>query len=114
MRHGELVRDLVAGLVASAVRPVWLPDEPDGEASLSVYETDDPATELDQPFLLVFRTRHVVTMVNAPSDGYEVVRDTPGFPAYSQMRTAPLLVRGAANSLQGLPLPFGHVTLGRL
>ena len=68
LRHGELMRDLVAGSVASAVRPMWLPDEPDGEASFSVYETDHPATELDQPFLLVFRTRHVVTMVNVRSD----------------------------------------------
>ena len=68
LRHDEPMKDLEAGLVASAVRPVWLPDEPDGEASLSVYETDDPATELDQPFLLVFRTRHVVTMVNVSSD----------------------------------------------
>ena len=70
LRHGEPMRDLVAGLVASAVRPVRLPDEPDGEAPLSVYETDDPATELDQPFLLVFRTRHVVT-VGIASDDYE-------------------------------------------
>ena len=66
--HGEFVRYLEAGLVASAIRPAWLPDESDGEASFSVYETDDPATELDQPFLLVFRTRHVVTTVNAASD----------------------------------------------
>ena len=28
-------------------------------------ETDHPTTDLDQPFLLVFRTRHVVTVVNA-------------------------------------------------
>jgi hypothetical protein len=73
------MRDLVAGFVASAIRPVWLTDEPDGEAAFSVYETDDPTTELDQPFLLVFRTRHVVTMVNALSDVNEVVRDTTGF-----------------------------------
>jgi hypothetical protein len=47
---------------------MWLPNEPDGEASLSVYKADDPATKLGQPFLLIFRTRHVVTMVNALSD----------------------------------------------
>ena len=68
LRHHESVRDLVAGLVASAIRPVRLADEPDGEAPFSVYETDDPTTELDRPFLLIFRTRHVVTMVNAFSD----------------------------------------------
>jgi hypothetical protein len=68
LRHGEPMRDLVASLVASAVCAMRLPHEPDGEASLSVYKTDDPATELDQPFLLIFRTRHVVTMVNVRSD----------------------------------------------
>ena len=106
--------DLVSGHVAASTRPAWLPDEADRKASFSVYETDHPATELDQPFLLVFRTRHVVTMVNALIGRYEVVRDTPGFPAYSQMRTAPLLVRGAANSLGDIPVSFGHVTLGPL
>jgi hypothetical protein len=100
------MRDLVSGFVAASPRPAWLPDESDREASFSVYETDHPATELDQPFLLVFRTRHVVTMVNALSDVYEVARDTPGFPAYSQMRTAPLLVRGAANSLRDITCLF--------
>jgi hypothetical protein len=38
-----------------------------------------PTTKLDQPFLLVFRTRHVVTMMNAWLDVHEVVRDTTGF-----------------------------------
>ncbi len=33
-----------------------------------------------------------------PVGRYEVVRDTPGFPAYSQMRTVPLLARGATYS----------------
>jgi hypothetical protein len=68
LRHRELVRDLETGPVAGSARPAWLPDESDREASFSVYETDHPTTELDQPFLLVFRTRHVVTMVNALSD----------------------------------------------
>ena len=68
LRHDEPMRDLVAGSVASAARSMWLPNESDGEASLSVYKTDHPATELDQPFLLVFRTRHVVTMVNVHAD----------------------------------------------
>ena len=68
LRHHEVVGDLVSGHVAAPARPAWLPDEPDREASFSVHETDHPTTELDQPFLLVFRTRHVVTMVNALSD----------------------------------------------
>ena len=66
--HRELVSNLETGLVADSALPAWLPDETDREASFSVYETDHPATELDQPFLLVFRTRHVVTMVNVLSD----------------------------------------------
>ena len=68
LRHRELVSHLVSGCIASSARPVWLPDEADREASFSVYKTDHPTTELAQPFLLVFRTRHVVTIVNAASD----------------------------------------------
>ena len=64
----KLVSDLVSGRVASSPWPVWLPDKADREASFSVYKTDHPATELAQPFLLVFRTRHVVTIVNVASD----------------------------------------------
>ena len=66
--HRELVRDLEAGLVAAPSRPAVLPDETDREASFSVYKANHPATELDQPFLLVFRTGHVVTRVNVTSD----------------------------------------------
>ena len=62
LRHCELVSDLVSGSVAASTGPASLADEADREASFSVYETDYPATELDQPFLLVFRTRHVVTL----------------------------------------------------
>jgi len=68
LRDRELVRDLISDSVASSPRTVWLPYEADREAPFSVYKADHPATELDQPFLLVFRTRHVVTMVNARSD----------------------------------------------
>ena len=68
LRDHEVMGDLVSGRVAASSRPAWLPDETDREASFSVYKTDHPTTELDQPFLLVFRTRHVVTMVNALSD----------------------------------------------
>ncbi len=91
--YRELVRHLIAGFVASAPRPAWLPDEADGEASLSVYKTQNPA-ELDQSFLLVFCTHDVVTVPATWDDtrslGYSV------FPAYSQMRTAWLPMRGAA------------------
>jgi hypothetical protein len=68
LRHRELVRNLETGYVALPARAAWLPHEADREASFSVYETDHPATKLDQPFLLIVRTRHVVTKVNAASD----------------------------------------------
>ena len=102
--HNEVVRDLVSGRVATPTRARWLPHEPDREASFSVYKTDHPSTELDQPFLLVFRTRHVVT-VDIQSDvissaGYS------GFPAYGQMRTASLPMRGATNSPETLHCLF--------
>ena len=91
------MRDLPAGPVAASPSSTGLADETDREASFSVYKTNNPATS-DQSFLLIFRiTRHVVT-VDITSDvissaGY------PGFPAYSQMHTAPLPTRGAANCL---------------
>jgi hypothetical protein len=96
LRHCELVSDLVTELVAGASGAVALSDKADGEAPLSVYEASHPATKLDQPFLLVFRTRHVVTIVNAASDATMSSAGCSGFPAYSQMRTAPLPTRGAA------------------
>ena len=68
LRHGKPRGHLVAGLVADSIRPAWLPNETDREAAFSVYKTDHPTTKLDQSFLLIFRTRHVVTMVNALSD----------------------------------------------
>jgi hypothetical protein len=67
LRHDKPVRHLISGSVTSAPCPVWLPDEADGEASFSVYKTENPA-EPDQSFLLIFRTRHVVTMVNVTLD----------------------------------------------
>jgi hypothetical protein len=71
LRHRELVRHLVTEPVAGSPGPVLLPDEADGEAPFSVYEADHPATELDQSFLLVFRTRHVVTIVNRQSGRHD-------------------------------------------
>src|SRR5215467_13946944 len=107
------MRDLVSGRVASSPLSAWLPNEADREASFSVYKTDHPATELDQPFLLVFRTRHIVT-VDIRSDIASSARYS-GFPAYGQMRTAPLLMRGATKCLRQLhTVFFRRVTLGRL
>jgi hypothetical protein len=115
LRHNELMRDLPTGPVAASVTPASLPDETDREATFSVYKTYNPATS-DQSFLLIFRiTRHVVTIVNVASDGTMSSAGYPGFPAYSQMRTATLPTRGAANCLQEHShVLFGHVTLGRL
>jgi hypothetical protein len=96
----SIIGHLKAGLVASATRSVWLTNEPDGEASLSVYKTYNPA-ELNQPFLLVFCTHGVVTVPPAwdgtRSLGYS------GFPAYGQMRTARLPTRGATIYLRTVP-----------
>ena len=93
LRHDKSVRDLIPGFVASAVRSTWLPNEPDGEASLSVHKASDPA-KLNQSFLLISCTRHVVTVPptwdDTRSAGYS------GLPAYSQMLTARLPVRRAA------------------
>jgi hypothetical protein len=75
LRNDKPRQNLVAGLVASSSRAVRLPHEADREASFSVYKTDHPATELDQPFLLVVRTRHVVT-VDVLSDDTSSARYT--------------------------------------
>ena len=85
LRHDKPMRDLVPGPVASATPPAWLPNESDGEASLSVYKASDPA-KLNQSFLLIFCTRHVVT-VPPTSDGTRSAGFSD-FPAYSQMLTA--------------------------
>src|SRR5439155_3498263 len=102
--HDEPMKHLIAGPVALPTCPVWLPDEANGEAPFSVYKASYPATELDQPFLLIFRTRHFVT-VDVLSDATSSARFT-GFPAYSQMHTAPLPTRGATNCLRDIYCPF--------
>lgn len=92
------MRDLKAGFVAVSRRPARLADKPDREATFSVYETSNPATE-DQPFLLIVRTIRIFTdrtcvrhrtHVGRVPDGYS------GFPAYSQMLTPLLPARRAA------------------
>jgi hypothetical protein len=70
LRHHEPMCHLIAGSVASSPRTASLPYEANREASFSVYKTDHPTTELDQPFLLIFRTRHVVTL-DITSDAIE-------------------------------------------
>jgi hypothetical protein len=75
---------LKAGSVAFTAHPVMLPDKADGEASFSVYKTNNPAKP-DQPFLLIARTGRIVT---AHTHLYgRVPPDPPGIPAYSQMLT---------------------------
>src|SRR5277367_213476 len=97
LRHNKPMRDLVPGLVASAIRPALLPDEPDGEATLSVYKASNPA-DLNQSFLLISCTQHIVTVPPA-WDGTRSVGFS-GFPAYSQMLTAWLPMRRAAIHLR--------------
>jgi hypothetical protein len=100
--HHEVMRDLVPGLVASSPRAITLMHKTDREASFSVYKTDHPASELDQPFLLIFRTRHVVTL-DIQSDGSSSAGYT-GFPAFGQIRTVSLLTRGATIRLDSCTL----------
>jgi hypothetical protein len=93
LRHRELMRHLIAGSVASAPRSIWLSNEADGEASLSVYKTNHPA-KLNQSFLLIVCTRHIFT-VSPTWDGTRSAGYSE-FPAYSQMLTARLPARRAA------------------
>lgn len=62
----ELVTHLVAGDVALPRRPFGLTYEAHGEASFSLYETDDPAS-LDQSFLLIACTHRIVTVATVPA-----------------------------------------------
>jgi hypothetical protein len=71
------------------------------ETAFPINEPNDPSSGRE-PFLLVFRTSHIVTAVHhstllrAPdttSSG-----GSSGFPAYSRLRTAPSPMRGAAPS----------------
>jgi hypothetical protein len=105
LRYDKPMEDLVAGSVATTPQPARLPDKADGEASFSVHKTDHPAKR-DQSFLLVFRTRHVVTMVNVTSDVTRGSAGYSGFPAYSQMRTTPLPAWGAAIAGAGHTCPL--------
>jgi hypothetical protein len=81
LHHAELWKDLPANLHRG------LPIDADEETSLSIDETDDPLGT--QTFLLVACTDRIVTHNRVPSD-------PPGFPAYSQMHSPPLLAAGAS------------------
>lgn len=76
LRHSKLMGHLIAGFVAFSTRSVMLPNKADGEATLSVYKTNNP-TSLKQPFLLIFCTHHIIT-IPSTSDGI-VVWDTQIF-----------------------------------
>ena len=60
LNHHKAVSYLISSLIAFSAPPAWLPDETDGEASLSVYKTSNPVSP-NRPFLLIFRTVRIVT-----------------------------------------------------
>ena len=64
--HDELVKDLVAGPVGGSIDPAGLSHQTKREATFSVHKAKNPAY-LDEPFLLIVRTRHIVTIPNIGS-----------------------------------------------
>lgn len=84
LRHNKPMDHLITSSVAFTTYPVLLPNKADGEASFSVYKTNNPAKS-DQSFLLIARTGRIVT-VHTQLYG-RVPPDSPGIPAYSQMLT---------------------------
>ena len=64
--HDELVEDLVAGPVGGSIGPASLSHQTKREATFSVHKPKNPA-DLDEPFLLIVRTRHIVTIPNIGS-----------------------------------------------
>jgi hypothetical protein len=76
-----------------------------GEATFAVDEPGYPPCD-SQPFLLIVRTRHVVTIVNVASD---VTTGSAGFsdvPAYSRLHRTGSLLSGATNP-KGFLGPLG-------
>jgi hypothetical protein len=100
LRHSEPVRDLIAGYVAPSVLPMRLSNEADAEASFGVYETKYPTTELDRSFLLIIRTRHIVTTVAAASDDMVSNAGYSDVPAYGRLHRTGSLLPGATSSLK--------------
>ena len=64
--HDELVEDLVAGPVGGSIGPASLSHQTKREATFSVHKAKNPA-QFDEPFLLIVRTRHIVTIPNIGS-----------------------------------------------
>jgi hypothetical protein len=102
-----------SGFVAVPLRSVVLSNEADWEAPFSVYKADRPATKLDQPFLLVFRTRHIVTL-GITSDA----SSSAGYTGFSSIWPD---AHHTITDVGGNDLPeqlhtvfIRHVTLGRL
>ena len=60
------LQDLVAGPVSGSIDSTSLFHQTWREATFSVYKAKNPAY-LDEPFLLIVRTRHVVTIPNMSS-----------------------------------------------
>jgi hypothetical protein len=58
----KLMCHLEAGFVPSSIMSMGLTNEVDWKATFSVYVTGDP-TDLDQPFLLIFRSWRIFTAV---------------------------------------------------
>jgi hypothetical protein len=100
LRHDKPMRNLVPSFVASAVLSTWLPNKPDGEATLSVHKASDP-TNLNQSFLLIVCTHSIFT-VPPTWDGTRSLRYTD-IPAFGRMRTARLPARGATIHLRTVP-----------
>ena len=64
----EFMKHLIAGSVAHSAIAVRLSHQAEGEASFSVHKANHPA-DSDQPFLLIVRTRHIVTVPSASAPG---------------------------------------------
>ena len=60
--HDKLMRHLVTSLVSLAMFARRLPNDMNGEAILSIHKTGYP-TDIDQSFLLIFRSCRIVTAV---------------------------------------------------
>ena len=60
LRHRKLMCHLETGRVPLSIVSIGLTDKVDRKATFSIYKTCNP-TYLDQPFLLIFRIRRIVT-----------------------------------------------------
>jgi len=60
LRHRKFMSHLETCSVSLSITSIGLTDEVDRKATFSIYKTCNP-TYLDQPFLLIFRIRRIVT-----------------------------------------------------